>query len=236
MPRTLFDQTLAPRGRNARPLGTISLSILLHAAALAVLVALQLTSSIHGLEVVSPLTAYVAPPVPAPVPPPARPPSVSHTPTVSAAPAADPDPLTVEPPLTSTSTPGAPPSLSIGPPGDVGQLFPPGTGVTPLAAPPAPPAQGPARVGGEILAPTRLVYVPPVYPSMARLARVDGEVVLEATIDQTGVVRDVKVLHSIPLLDRAAVDAVTGWRYSPTRLNGQAVPVVMVVRVRFSLT
>jgi TonB family protein len=49
------------------------------------------------------------------------------------------------------------------------------------------------------------------------------------------VVRDVRVLRSVELLDRAAVEAVRKWRYTATRLNGVAVPIVMTVTVTFSL-
>jgi protein TonB len=103
----------------------------------------------------------------------------------------------------------------------------------------APPPQAPrptiVRVGGEIKPPTRLVYVPPSYPSIAQTARIEGEVLLEATIDETGAVKNVVVRQSIPLLDRAAIEAVSKWRYSPTLLNGQPVAVIMTVGVRFSL-
>ena len=80
-----------------------------------------------------------------------------------------------------------------------------------------------------------LADVPPVYPTIAQTAKVEGMVILEATIDETGPVRDVSVLRSIPLLDRAAVDAVSRWRYLPTTLNGVAVPVIMTVTVSFTL-
>jgi protein TonB len=43
------------------------------------------------------------------------------------------------------------------------------------------------------------------------------------------------VLRSIPLLDRAAIDAVSQWRYAPTRLNGTAVPILLTVTVQFSM-
>ena len=63
----------------------------------------------------------------------------------------------------------------------------------------------------------------------------EGVVILEAVIDADGSVTSVKVLRSIPLLDDAAVKAVRGWRFTPARLNGQAVPVVMTVTVNFTL-
>jgi len=100
-------------------------------------------------------------------------------------------------------------------------------------APPQP--QGPIRPGGHIRPPERTGYVAPVYPPIAIQARREGTVVLEATIDETGVVRHVSVLRSVPLLDRAAIDAVRQWRYSPTRLNGVPVAIIMKVRVTFTL-
>jgi protein TonB len=99
--------------------------------------------------------------------------------------------------------------------------------------PPAP--SGPVRVGGKIKAPSKLNNVPPNYPQMAKQARVEGTVILEATISPDGRVTDVKVLRGIPLLDNSAVDAVRQWKYSPTLLNGTPVPVVMTVTVNFRL-
>ena len=54
----------------------------------------------------------------------------------------------------------------------------------------------------------RLKNVPPVYPPIAQSARVQGVVIIEATIGADGKVKDAKVLRSIPLLDQAALDAV----------------------------
>ena len=234
MPRTLFDQTLVPRARNARPLGTVAVSIVLHVGALAMILALQLTSSIGALDVGRPLTAYVAPSLSEPVPPRVRVTLRSPAAIARTAPAVEPDTIPVELPVVAQPTaPGAPTGLNIGPAGDARSLLSAGPAMTSVGPPP--PAPGPARVGGEIRAPARLVYVPPAYPATAKFARVEGEVLLEATIDETGAVRDVKVMHSIPLLDRAAIDAVSAWRYSPTRLNGQAVAVILQVTVRFSL-
>jgi protein TonB len=101
--------------------------------------------------------------------------------------------------------------------------------------PPQPRPQGPVRVGGVIKPPTRVVYVPPLYPAIARAANVSGVVILEATIGEDGNVRDVRPIRSIPLLDQAAVDAVRQWRFTPTLLNNQPVAVLMTVTVAFNL-
>ena len=58
---------------------------------------------------------------------------------------------------------------------------------------------------------------------------------LEAIIDRTGHVSNVRVLESIPLLDQAAMDAIAQWKYEPTMLNGVPVPIVMTVTVNFAL-
>jgi len=62
-----------------------------------------------------------------------------------------------------------------------------------------------------------------------------GIVVLEAVISESGGVDDVRILRSVALLDQAAIDAVRQWRFTPTMLNGEAVPIVMTVTVNFQL-
>jgi len=100
---------------------------------------------------------------------------------------------------------------------------------------PPPPTQA-VRVGGQIKEPKKLKNVPPVYPDIAKQARVQGVVILECTISPQGKVTDVKVLRGIPLLDSAAIDAVKQWVYTPTLLNGVPVPVIMTVTVNFKLS
>jgi protein TonB len=173
--------------------------------------------------------------VPAPPPEP-RP--VTPAAVTSAAPVEAPDTVTPEPPAPIVTPPGP---IDLGVPtadlSDWGVV--PGSVVAgdPLPPPPPPPpAPRPAvRVGGDIRPPQRIHHVVPRYPTFARDARVQGLVILEATISEDGSVRDVHVLRGNPLLDNAAVDAVRQWRFTPTRLNGQAVPVVMTVTVSFSL-
>jgi periplasmic protein TonB len=101
--------------------------------------------------------------------------------------------------------------------------------------PPPPPPTQPVRVGGNIKPPTRIKNVTPTYPPIAQSARVQGVVIIEATIGPNGRVTDARVLRSIPLLDSAALDAVRQWEYTPTLLNGVPVPVIMTVTVNFTL-
>lgn len=97
-------------------------------------------------------------------------------------------------------------------------------------------AEGAVRVGAGIKAPTKIHDVRPEYPPAAQVARVQGVVIVEALIGPDGHVRDARVLRSIPLLDQAALEAVTQWRFTPTLLNGQAVPVIMTVTVNFTVS
>jgi TonB family protein len=95
----------------------------------------------------------------------------------------------------------------------------------------------PVRVGGEIREPRKTRHVNPMYPREAVAARVQGVVVLECTISPQGKVVAVKILRSVgPLLDESAVAAVKQWEYTPTLLNGVAVPVIMTVTVNFKLS
>ena len=90
-------------------------------------------------------------------------------------------------------------------------------------------------MGGNIQPPQKLRHVNPLYPPIAQTARVQGIVIIEATIGPTGMVQDARVLRSIPLLDQAALLAVRQWEFTPTLLNGVPVPVIMTVTVNFTL-
>jgi protein TonB len=132
------------------------------------------------------------------------------------------------------------PSVGVGVPGGVEGGVPGGVvggvvGGLPQAPPPPPPPSAPVRVGGNIKTPNKTKDVKPVYPPIAQSARVQGVVIIEATIGPDGRVKDAKVLRSIPLLDAAALDAVKQWVFTPTLLNGVPVPVIMTVTVNFTL-
>ena len=91
------------------------------------------------------------------------------------------------------------------------------------------------RVGGDIKEPKKIKDVKPVYPEAAKSAGVQGMVIIETQIAKDGSVNAAKVLRSVPELDRAAIDAVMQWKYTPTLLNGEPVKVIMTVTVTFSL-
>jgi protein TonB len=75
----------------------------------------------------------------------------------------------------------------------------------------------------------------PQYPAIARAARIQGVVVLQATISTTGLIKDLRVLSGPPMLQQAAMDAVRSWRYKPYLLNGNPVEVETTINVVFNL-
>lgn len=93
----------------------------------------------------------------------------------------------------------------------------------------------PVRVGGNIRTPTKVKDVKPRYPAVALTARAEGVVIIEALVDETGNVVNARVLRSTPLLDDAALEAVSRWQFTSTELNGRAVAVLMTVTVNFTL-
>jgi TonB family protein len=128
-----------------------------------------------------------------------------------------------------------------------------GTSQAPAGAPappppPAPPFVGfpelfdqtlarlqPVRVGGNIRAPSKVKDVKPLYPPVAQQARVQGVVIIEAIIDERGEIANARVLRSIPMLDDAALSAVSQWQFTQTLLNGVPVGVILTVTVNFTL-
>ncbi len=123
------------------------------------------------------------------------------------------------------------PTMAFAPSLEQGTLPPP----PPPPPPPGAEGMGPVRVGGNIKPPVKVRDVRPVYPADAQEAKVQGVVIIEATIDTAGYISAAHVLRGIPMLDAAALDAVRQWQFQPTMLNGAAVPVIMTVTVNFSL-
>lgn len=158
--------------------------------------------------------------------------------STSAVPLTPPDNVQPEAPVTASEPAPVDRGFPIGDP--VGDVVPGGgTGTVPGhdLIPPAPPQapRQPVPVGGVIRAPQKIRDVAPRYPALAQSGGIEGLVILQAVIAEDGSVLDVRVLKGKPLLDQAAADAVRQWRFTPTLLNGQPVPVVMTVTVSFTL-
>jgi protein TonB len=86
-----------------------------------------------------------------------------------------------------------------------------------------------------VKAPSLVQRVNPEYPMVAQAAHVEGNVVLEATVNKSGRVESVRVVNGNPLLEAAAIAAVKQWRYEPLLLNGEPVPFILTVTVSFKM-
>ena len=238
MPRDLFATTFEKRRAPHRSKWTIAGSVVAHVILVAAVLVLPVLSAFDNYVVQARNVTFLVPPAPVmpaiPAPPPktaaqARPPV---NPEVAPSQASV-NPVVREPDSIGSGTGAVPPGVPVGssPDGILGST---GNSAPPLNPPP-PTLVKPIPVGGDVKPPTRLVYVDPVYPQIAIVSKTQDIVILEATIDESGVVRDVKVLRGNALLNQAAIDAVKRWRYTPTRLNGVAVPILLTVTVSFQL-
>jgi TonB family protein len=91
------------------------------------------------------------------------------------------------------------------------------------------------RVSEDALRGVLVRKVSPIYPPLARQARIQGTVILKVVIDKSGNVYDVQLVSGHPLLAPAAIDAVKQWKYKPYLLNGEPVEVETNVQVIFKL-
>ena len=212
---------------------TIIVSVGAHVAALIVLVAVPLVA-MDAIPIAHRVSEFVkaaaVEPPDIPPPPRSRPPVTSDVVT-DAAPTKAPD--RIEPEIPHTNPPGVAPYDG---PGGVPNGIDGAVPMLNILPPPAPPARRePIHLGGDIRPPTKIKHVAPIYPPIAQLNRVQGIVILEAVINEAGEVTQLRVLRSAPLFDEAAMNAVRQWRFTPTLLNGQPVPIVMTVTVSFQL-
>jgi protein TonB len=118
-------------------------------------------------------------------------------------------------------------------------------GSVPTAAPPPPPppvkVEKPVtpsriRVGGNVQQAKLIRQPKPIYPPLAKQARISGVVRLNAIIGKDGTIQNLTVASGHPLLVPAAMEAVKQWVYQPTLLNGEAVEVVTQIDVNFTLS
>ncbi len=99
---------------------------------------------------------------------------------------------------------------------------------------PGSPTRG-AVTGGHLQKPRLLSSPAPIYPQRARLGNVQGVVVIDAFVDETGKVTEMKIVSGPPLLIQAALDALRTWKYDPARLNGEPIPMHTQVSLDFNL-
>ncbi len=94
--------------------------------------------------------------------------------------------------------------------------------------------EGPVRVGGDVREPQVITRVLPNYPLAAKQAGIQGDVVIQTTVDQKGNVINMKLVSGPMMLRQPAMDALKRWKYAPSTLNGQAISVQMLVTLKFS--
>jgi len=118
-------------------------------------------------------------------------------------------------------------------------------GSIPTAAPPPPPPVKEApkpvvpqriRVGGNVQQAKLIRQPKPVYPPLARQARIQGTVRFNAIIGRDGTIQNLQLVTGHPLLVPSAQDAVKQWVYQPTLLNGEPVEVITIIDVNFTLS
>jgi protein TonB len=100
------------------------------------------------------------------------------------------------------------------------------------------PARGrvaPLHVSTGVLPGMLLAPIRPVYPAIAKAARLEGPVVVEAVISRAGMIESLRVLSGPQMLENAALDAIREARYRPYRLNGEAIEVQITITVNFRL-
>jgi len=137
------------------------------------------------------------------------------------------------PPMTTAGViggvPGGVPGGSLG--GVMGGII----GGTPVAVPKqAIPNR--VRVSAGVQQGNLISQVKPTYPAIAKSARIQGAVVLQAEISKQGTIENLRVISGHPMLVQNALDAVKQWRYKPYLLNGEPVPVETTVTVNFTLS
>jgi protein TonB len=234
MPRDLFGDVTRPSiSIGNRKWYTVPVSLLSHSLIITMFVVLPILAaplmpSVLGNDALEAFITIV-PPAP-PLPPRPKPIEVvEHQPVSNLPPIDAPTGINPEKPAPEAGWEDSktPPGLIAGDV-DTRALAPP-----PVIKVPPP---DPVRIGGTIRQPQKVHNVDPVYPAIAQAARVQGIVILEATLSPDGRISNARILRSIPLLDQAALDAVRQWQYTPTLLNGVPVPVIMTITVMFTLS
>jgi protein TonB len=241
----MFEDSLIESGNKLKTkrLGTTILSFLLQVGLICILILIPLIYT-DALPKGNLMTFLVAPPPPPPPPPP---------------PAAAIKVVKIQSEVingqlrTPTKIPNkvqmikeeeAPPDMGAGVPGGVPGGIPGGStggvmgGILGSANAAIPKVATPQRVRVSTGVATGLLIkkVTPNYPQLAKQARIQGTVVLQAEISKDGTIQNLQLISGHPMLAPAAIEAVRQWRYKPYLLNGEPVAVETTVQVNFSLS
>ncbi|MBV8817225.1 MAG: energy transducer TonB [Acidobacteriaceae bacterium] len=248
----MFEQTFVEGTVKTRKPWTVFLSFLLQTLMVGVLVLIPLiyTDTLPKAQLTSFLVAPPPPPPPPPPPQAAPPKPVKVIPKQFDAGRLM-APKTVPKQIAMIKEDEAPPptagvvgGVAGGVPGGAGGGVIGGIiGAVPSAAPPPPPKKEEKpvtpqriRVGGNVQAANLVKKVTPVYPQLAKQARIQGTVRFTAIIGKDGTIQNLQLVSGHPLLVAAAQDAVRQWVYKPTMLNGEPVEVVTQIDVNFTLS
>jgi protein TonB len=93
----------------------------------------------------------------------------------------------------------------------------------------------PLPVGGDVKQARLLSSTPPLYPVLAKTQHIEGNVRVDALVDENGKISAMKVISGPTLLHQAAMDAVRQWKYQPATLDGKTVPMHLTVTLQFKL-
>ena len=249
----MFDQTFVDGVGKTNKSWTVTLSFALEFVAVGVMILIPLiwTEVLPKASLATLLTAPAPPPPPPPPPPPAPVVKVVHVAprqfngnTLQA-------PREIPKQVAMITEDALPPAAIGGVVGGVPGGIPGGVmggvtssiGMAPPPPPPPPPKvvekpkeTGPQRVSSGVQAAKLVKKVQPSYPAIAKQARIQGSVVLQAFIAKDGTVQQLKMMSATsPLLVQAAMDAVKQWVYQPTLLNSEPVEVLTEITVNFTL-
>ena len=249
----MFEQTFVEGTAKTHKPWTVALSFLgqVLIVCVGILIPLIFTDTLPRAQLTSFLVAPPPPPPPPPPPAPAPPKIVKVIPRQFdagklMAPKQIPKEIAnireeeLPPPTSSGVVGGVPGGVPGGAPGGViGGII----GSVPTAAPPPPVKEAPKaatpqriRVGGNVQAANLIRKLTPVYPSLAKQARIQGVVRFTAIIGKDGTIQNLQLVSGHPLLVEAARQAVSQWQYKPTLLNGEPVEVVTQIDVNFTLS
>jgi len=244
----MFEQTFVDGTTKTKKPYTVLASLLLQLGIIgvAILIPLIYTQTLPSAQLKSMLVAPPPPPPPPPPPLPAQ--KVIQKPVVKQFIANQlMAPKVIPKTINKIEEAAPPPDAGVGVVGGTGEAGGAAGGVlggvlggVPGAPPPPPPpkpkALGPQRIGGNVMAANLIRKVEPVYPPLAKSARVQGTVEFTAVISKEGNIENLQLVRGHPLLVNAAKEAVLQWKYKPTQLNGQPVQVITDIIVNFTLS